>query len=157
MAVPWYQYQTEETLKTLETDAAAGLSAAEAVLRQERYGFNELVERGGRTRWQILLDQIKGVLTLILVGAALISIFLEEYVDSVVILAIVVLNAILGFVQEYRAEQSMAALKRMAVPTVRVRREAHVQEVSALDLVPGDIVLLVTGNVVPSDGRVLLS
>ena len=157
MTVPWYQYRTEETLKTLETDAAAGLSAAEAAHRRERYGFNELVERGGRTRWQILLDQIKGVLTLILVGAALVSVFLQEYVDAVVILAIVVLNAILGFVQEYRAEQSMAALKRMAVPTVRVRREGRVQEISARDLVPGDIVLLETGNVIPADGRVLLS
>jgi Ca2+-transporting ATPase len=157
MAVPWYQYRTEDTLKTLETDLSAGLSTAEAVRRLERYGHNELVERGGRTRWQILLDQIKGVLTLILVGAALVSVFLEEYVDAVVILAIVVLNAILGFVQEYRAEQSMAALKRMAVPTVRARREGRVQEVSARDLVPGDIVLLETGNVVPADGRVLLS
>ena len=73
-----------------------------------------------------VLDQVKGVLTLILVGAALVSIFLEEYVDSVVILAIVVLNAFLGYTQEYRAEQSMAALKRMAVPTVKVRRDGRV-------------------------------
>jgi Ca2+-transporting ATPase len=157
MAVPWYQYPTEETLKILETDAATGLSVAEVGRRQERFGPNELVERGGRTRWQILLDQLKGVLTLILVGAALVSVFLQEYVDAVVILAIVVLNAVLGYVQEYRAEQSMAALKRMAVPVVRVRREGRVQEISARELVPGDIVLLETGNVIPADGRVLVS
>src|SRR3972149_6709226 len=100
MAVPWYQYRSDETLKTLETDAAIGRSVAEAARRQDRYGPNELVERGGRTRWQILLDQLKGVLTLILVGAALVSIFLQEYVDLAFILAVVVVNAVLGYVQE---------------------------------------------------------
>ena len=83
--------------------------------------------------------------------------FLGDWLDAVVILAIVVLNAALGFFQEYRAEQSMAALKRLAAPVVRVRRDGRVQEISARDLVPGDVVLLETGNVVPADGRLLQS
>mgnify|MGYP000288937925 CR=1 FL=1 len=157
MSIPWYQRSVEETLQLLATDAGAGLSQSEAQRRLQQYGYNELIERGRRTPQQILIEQFSGILTLILIGAALISVFLSEYVDAIVILAIVMLNAALGFFQEYRAEQSMAALKRMAVPTVRVRREGRVQEISARELVPGDIVLLETGNVVPADGRVLKS
>jgi P-type Ca2+ transporter type 2C len=157
MSNAWYRKTASQTLEELGSEAKTGLSEAEVLNRQQKYGLNELLERGGRTRWQILVEQLSGILTLILVGAALISLFLGEYIDAVVILAIVVLNAALGFFQEYRAEQSMAALKRMAVPTVRVRRQGHIQEISANQLVPGDIVLLETGNVVPADGRVLES
>ncbi len=157
MSNAWYQKTASQTLEELGSEAKTGLSEAEVLNRQQKYGLNELVERGGRTRWQILVEQLSGILTLILVGAALISLFLGEYIDAVVILAIVVLNAALGFFQEYRAEQSMAALKRMAVPTVRVRRQGRIQEISANQLVPGDIVILETGNVVPADGRVLES
>ena len=155
MSDAWYQQTVSQTLEELGSEAKTGLSEAEVLNRQQKFGLNELVERGGRTRWQILVEQLSGILTLILVGAALISLFLGEYIDAVVILAIVVLNAALGFFQEYKAEQSMAALKRMAVPTVRVRRQGGIQEISANQLVPGDIVILETGNVVPADGRVL--
>ena len=153
----WYMRDTDQVLGALRTDTVQGLGAEEARNRLVEFGPNELVERGGRTRWQILVEQLTGVLTLILFAAAIISMFLGEYLDAVVILAIIVLNAALGFTQEYRAEQSMAALKRMAVPTVRVRRDSRLQEVSARDLVPGDIVILEAGNVVPADGRVLAS
>jgi Ca2+-transporting ATPase len=153
----WYQQTAAQVLERLATDAGQGLSAGEAHRRFERHGPNELVERGGRTRWQILAEQLTGILTLILFAAAFISIFLGDYIDAVVILAIVVLNAALGYTQEYRAEQSMAALKRLAVPTVRVLRDGQVQEISARQLVPGDVVLLETGNLVPADGRVLES
>ena len=153
----WYQLTPAQVLEKIGSNATQGLPAEEVRQRQEQVGFNELVERGGRTRWQILVEQLTGILTLILFAAALVSIFLGDYIDAVVILAIVVLNAALGYTQEYRAEQSMAALKRMAVPSVRVLRDGRVQEISARDLVPGDAVLLETGNVVPADGRVLES
>jgi Ca2+-transporting ATPase len=91
----------------------------------------------------------------VLIIAALVSAFLGEFTEVVVIMAIVVLNAILGFTQEYRAEQAMEALKKMAVPFVRVRREDHVEEISSTELVPGDIVLLEAGNLVPADCRIL--
>ena len=155
MSIAWYQKTVSQTLEELDCEAKNGLSETEVLNRQQKFGLNELVERGGRTPRQILIEQLSGILTLILVGAAVISLLLSEYIDAVVILAIVVLNAALGFSQEYRAEQSMAALKRMAVPTVRVRRQGRIQEISANQLVPGDIVILETGNVVPADGRVL--
>ncbi len=153
----WYQYTLADTLQRLGVDAHAGLSDAEAARRLAEYGPNELVERGGRTRWEILVEQFTNILTVLLIAAAAVSAFLGDWIEAVVILIIVVLNGVLGYVQEYRAEQSMAALKKMSVPTVRVRRSGKVQEVSAVTLVPGDLVLLETGNVVPADGRMLQS
>ena len=97
------------------------------------------------------------MLTILLFIAALVSVVLGDWIEAVVILVIVVLNAVLGYIQEFKAEQSMAALKRMAVPKVRVRRDGQMQEISARELVPGDVVILETGNIVPADGRVLQS
>ncbi len=157
----WYRLTAADALSTLGVEPSQGLASEKAVLLLEQVGPNELVERGGRTRWEILREQLTGILTLILFAAAVISFVLaqhpEEYIDGFVILAIIVLNAALGYTQEMKAEQSMAALKRMAVPTVRVRRNGQVQEITARELVPGDIVILETGNVVPADGRVVAS
>jgi Ca2+-transporting ATPase len=157
MSENWYQMSTGDVAENLKTDAVQGLSSAEAEARLQQYGLNELVERGARTKAQILIEQFTGFMTLILIGAAVVSIVLGDFLDAVVIMAIVVLNAALGFFQEYKAEQSIAALQRMSVPTVRVRRDGHIKEVSAREVVPGDVVVLETGNVVPADGRVLLS
>ena len=96
-------------------------------------------------------------MVIILIVAALVSAALGEFTEVVVIMAIVILNAILGFTQEYRAEQAMDALKKMAVPFVRLRRDARVQEISSTELVPGDIVLLEAGNLIPADCRILKS
>jgi Ca2+-transporting ATPase len=153
----WYQLSTDQVCQELSCDPGQGLSNAEAAERLKQYGLNELIERGGRTRWQIFLEQFTNLLTLILIIAAVISIFLGDEIEAVVILIIVVLNGILGFTQEYRAEQSMAALKRMSVPHVNVRRQGSVQNISATELVPGDVVILETGNLVPADGRILKS
>jgi Ca2+-transporting ATPase len=147
----------EDMLRRLASDRGVGLGASEAATRLETYGANELTERAGRSRLAIARAQLLNVMTSILLAAAVLSVALGDWVEAVVILAIVVLNAILGYTQERRAEQSMAALKRMSVPTVRVRREGRVLELSSRDLVPGDFVLLETGNVVPADGRVLES
>ena len=96
-------------------------------------------------------------MVIILIVAAIISAFLGDYKDTIAILVIVVLNAVLGFRQEYKAEQAMAALKRLAVPSVKARRDGRVREISARELVPGDVVLLETGNLVPADARLLES
>ncbi len=151
----WYSFTIDETAEKLDADLSNGLSTEEAVRRQDKYGANELVERGTKSPWRILFEQFKEIMVIILIIAAIVSGILGEYVEVVVILAIVVLNAILGFIQEYRAEQAMAALKKMSVPTVRIRRDGRVQEISSIDLVPGDIVLLEAGNLVPADCRVL--
>ena len=120
--VAWYLLEPAEAAAHLEVAPGQGLSADEAAARMSRYGPNELVERGGRPPWRILLEQLTGTLVLILIVAAVVSAIIGDVKDAVAILAIVVLNAILGFVQEYRAEQAMAALKKLAVPLVRVRR-----------------------------------
>jgi Ca2+-transporting ATPase len=157
MKMDWYKLSAVEALKQLESDREQGLSSAEAQRRRARYGANELVEKGGRSRVEIIREQLTGVLTILLFAAILISVFLGDWLEAVVILIIVVINAVLGYVQEHKAEQSMAALKRMSVPKVRARRHAQVKEVSAGALVPGDVVILETGNIVPADGRVLAS
>ncbi|MCB0172088.1 MAG: cation-translocating P-type ATPase [Anaerolineae bacterium] len=153
----WYQPSRNEVLQQLNTIPATGLTQAEATHRLEQYGPNALVEQGLKSPWKILLAQFTNVMTIILIIAAIISFFLGDLLDAAVILAIVVLNAGLGFRQENKAEQSMAALKQLAVPLVKVRRNGQVKEISSRDLVPGDIVLLETGNKVPADGRLLES
>jgi len=151
----WYHLEAENVLSTLDTDPGQGLTNAEAQRRLIKYGPNELIERGLKSPWRILWEQLTAVMVVILIVATVISAFLGDYKDAIAILAIVVLNAILGFTQEYRAEKAMAALKKLAVPTVKVRREGHVREISARELVPGDIVLLEAGTLVPADGRLL--
>jgi Ca2+-transporting ATPase len=154
---PWYQLDAQEALQQLGSDAVRGLDPAEAARRLEAHGPNELVEHGLKSPWRIIWEQLTAIMVVILIIAAVVSAALGDYEDAVVILAIVVLNAILGFTQEYRAERAMAALKQLAVPIVKVRRGGHVQEMSARELVPGDIVLLEAGALIPADGRVIES
>lgn len=153
----WYQQDVNQTVNELKSDAQNGLTAAEAASRLNQYGLNELVEKGTKSPWLILLDQLRDVMVIILIIAALVSAFLGEFNDVIVILAIVILNAAIGFSQEYRAEQAMASLKKLAVPTVKVRRDGQVAEISARELVPGDVVLLEAGNLAPADGRLIES
>ncbi len=152
----WHTQPTTEVLSTLQA-RPEGLSQAEAERRLAQHGPNELVERGLISPWRILWEQLTAVMVVILIAAAVISLLLGDLKDAIAILAIVVLNAILGFTQEYRAEKAMAALKQLAVPTVKVRRDGQVREISARELVPGDVVLLEAGALVPADGRVLES
>lgn len=151
----WYQLKPSEVLHHLEADAVRGLSESEVTHRLARYGPNELVEHGLKSPWRILWEQLAETMVVVLIVAALISALLGDYKDAGAILVIVVLNAALGFRQEYRAEKAMAALKRLTVPTVKVRREARIREISARELVPGDLILLETGNLVSADGRLL--
>jgi P-type Ca2+ transporter type 2C len=150
----WFQLDTQEVLTELKTDQS-GLSLEEAASRQSEYGPNELIDRGVKSPWAILWEQLTGIMVVILIISAVISLALGETTDALIILIIVVLNAVLGFTQEYRAEQAMAALKRMATPHVRARRGGHVVDLLARDLVPGDVILLEAGNAVPADGRLL--
>ncbi len=160
----WYRKETAEVVSLLATDAESGLSPAEAQRRLAEHGPNELVERGLKSPWRLLWEQLTGLMVIILIVAAVVSGALGDWKDAIAILAIVVLNAVLGFSQEFRAEKAMAALKQLAVPTVKVRRNGsghpsggHVVEISARELVPGDVVLLEAGALVPADGRLLES
>jgi len=132
---------------------AEGLTAAEAKSRLQQHGPNEIVEKKKRPAWLMFLLQFKDVMILILIAAAIISGAAGDLKDTIVILAIVVINAVIGFVQEYRAEQAMEALKKMAAASARVLRDNHRAEIPLADLVPGDVVLLEAGDVVPADLR----
>ena len=153
----WYQIETKDVLQQLNTTAEYGLTQSEAEKRLAQHGPNELVDRGAKSPWRILFEQFKSVMVLILIAAAVLSLIVGDLKDAAAILAIVVLFGVLGFTQEYRAEKAMTALRQLAVPNVRVRRDGDVCEIAASHLVPGDIVLLEAGNVVPADARLLAS
>jgi P-type Ca2+ transporter type 2C len=153
----WHTLEIEEIFKRLESHPENGLTQAEAARRLEQEGPNELIERGGKSPWVILREQFTETMVVILIIAAVVSFFLGDLRDALAILAIVILNGLLGFRQEYQAERAMAALKKLAVPQVRVRREGHVHEMSASDIVAGDLVLLEAGNLVPADCRLVES
>lgn len=153
----WFTLSADETLERLGTDVDTGLSSAEVQRRLEEYGENKLVTKGGRSPWTILLAQFKETMVLILLAAGLVSWAIGDIKDTVVIMAIVVLNAALGFFQEYRAEQAMEALKQMSVPHVNVIRDGEEQDIEATQLVPGDLVLLEAGVAVPADARLVRS
>jgi len=151
----WYNLEADEVLAQLRTDRQRGLSEEEAARRLAEYGPNELEERERRHPLAILAAQFAEAMVVMLIVAAIVSFFIGDPKDTITILVIVVLNAALGFVQEYRAERALAALKRLAVPVVKVRRGGQVREMPATELVPGDIVLLEAGARVPADGRLL--
>ena len=119
----WHTSEAAEVLRALETEAESGLSEREAARRLAEQGPNELEEKGGRGLWAILWEQFTSAMIVILIVAAVASALLGDYEDSIAIAVIVVLNAVLGFGQEYRAERAMSALKQLSAPTVKVRRE----------------------------------
>ena len=149
----WYLQTSDATLAALTSDQVRGLAQAEVERRLAQYGPNELVEKGIKSPWRILLEQLSDAMVIVLIVAAIISGFIGEIQDTIVIIAIIILNAALGVSQEYRAERAIAELKKLAVPNVRVRRDGKLQEVSARALVPGDIIQLEAGNVAPADAR----
>ena len=149
----FYQSALESVFSTLQVDPKAGLRAEDAAGRLARRGPNELVEKAQRTPLKILWEQLTATMVLILIAAAVIAGLLGDSKNAIAISAIVLLYAVLGFVQEYRAEQAIAALKQLAVPVVRVLRDGRLVEISARELVPGDLVQLEAGNMIPADLR----
>jgi Ca2+-transporting ATPase len=153
----YYQQTIAETLNNLKSNVAEGLSNSEITRRQMTYGKN-ILPAAESTNWlQLVLAQFKDLMVIILIAAAVISALLGDSKDVVVILAIVILNAIIGTYQEFQAEKALAALSAMQVPLVRVRRKGEIDEISAEELVPGDIVLLNEGDRIPADGRLIES
>ena len=144
----------EDVLAALQS-SPGGLPAAEAAARLAAHGPNELQETISRPAWKMLLAQFVEPMILILVAAAGLSFFFGDVTEGIAILAIVILFGVLGFIQEYRAERAMAALKQMSCPVVRVRRDGFRLEIPARELVPGDVVQLEAGNVVPADLRLI--
>jgi Ca2+-transporting ATPase len=151
----WHTLSVDEVALKLETSHQTGLSAAQVAERIAHHGPNALQEKRRRSPWRMLLDQFTEFMILVLIGAAIISGFVGDIGDTIFIIVIVILNAAVGFVQEYRAERAMAALKRMSEASARVLRDGQVETVNASELVPGDVVLLEAGNVVPADFRLV--
>jgi Ca2+-transporting ATPase len=151
----WHCLSAAETTETLSVDPARGLETADADLRRRRYGENALAETKSRPLWLRFLDQFRNLLVIVLLFAAALAWTIGDLKDAVVILVVVVLNAVLGFYQEHRAERTLSTLKAMVAVRARVRRDGRIVEVEATELVPGDLVLLEAGDRVPADGRLL--
>jgi len=151
----WHALDTEEVLRQLETHLEKGLTQEEVERRLSEFGLNILKEAPPLTFWQMLWEQFNNFVVILLVAASLISAGLGEWVEAAAILAIVVLNAALGVIQERRAEQALAALRKLAAPEAQVIRDGSRQVVPSSQLVPGDLVLLEAGNYVPADMRLI--
>ncbi|NJM70596.1 MAG: cation-translocating P-type ATPase [Scytonema sp. RU_4_4] len=168
-AAVWHSLEVDKSLELLKTNADTGLTPQEIEQRLQKYGPNELEETAGRSAWEILVDQFKNIMLLMLIAVAIISGVLSflawqqgrlkpgevPFKDTIAILAIVILNGILGYVQESRAEKALAALKKLSSPNVRLIRDGKPVEVAAKDLVPGDVMLVEAGVQVAADGRLI--
>jgi len=153
----WHTRTGHEVAEALGVKTESGLTAAAARARLAQYGPNELAERPRPGFWQLLLGQFNNFIVIILIVSAVISLLLGEIIDASAIMAIVILNAVLGVIQESKAEEALAALKKMAAPEARVLRDGHRITVPGRELVPGDIVFLEAGNYVPADLRLIES
>ena len=152
--VPWHTLTVEATFARLKS-TRDGLSSAEAAVRLEQFGPNELQASARVSPWSILLEQFKNVLIIILLVATALSAFLGHGVEAIAITVIVLFAVILGFLQEYRAERAIEALRELAAPAATVMRDGRERDVSARDLVPGDVIVLATGDKVPADVRLI--
>lgn len=162
----WHTLSADQVVSDLHSDRQQGLSQQQVAENLQLYGKNELIETGGRTSWNILVDQFTNIMLLLLIAVAVISATIDIYQaqqlgkfifpkDAVAIFTVVLLNGILGYVQERGAEKALAALKDLSTSTVRVIREGKTTEVESTELVPGDLILLEAGVKVPADGRIL--
>ncbi|MCK4801122.1 MAG: HAD-IC family P-type ATPase, partial [Anaerolineales bacterium] len=153
--IPWHTLNSNEVINRLEVSREEGISNQEAESRLATYGLNELQEAPPTSLWTMIYEQFANFVVILLLVAAVISAFLGDWVEAAVIMGIVVLNAVLGVVQERRAEEALAALKKMASPDANVLREGHRRSIPSREVVPGDIVFLEAGNYVPADVRLL--
>jgi len=151
----WYNLDTESAINNLNSSYRDGLSSQEAKKRLDYYGPNEIETQKGVTKWQILLHQFKDPLIYILLAAAFVTFILQDYTDSTVIMVVVLLNAVIGYIQESKAQSAIEALSKLAAPRVMVIRDGKEVEIRGQDVVPGDVVLLTSGGSVAADMRIL--
>src|SRR5690606_23557750 len=151
---PWHACLAEEVLARLQV-SPGGLGQAEARERMARFGPNALRSPKPVSTWKILLDQFRSVVVLLLLAAAVVAWLLGDPLEAAAVLAVLAINASIGFVTELRARRAMAALLRLEVPRATVVRDGHVREVEAHALVPGDVILVEAGQAVPADARLL--
>jgi len=153
----WYKLDKNDFITEFHVDFENGLNDVDVRKRLEEYGYNRLREKNGKSPWKIFLMQFTSAIVVVLLVAAVITGVIGEFRDTIVISVILVINALLGFSQEYRAEKAMNALKKLSVPKIRVRRSGKEWLISSEELVPGDYVFLEAGNYIPADIRLLES
>jgi Ca2+-transporting ATPase len=151
----WHNREIKDIVSELDSDIHQGLNDSKVEEKIKKFGYNEIEQKKGKTLLGKFLDQFKDFMVIILLIAAVISFLSHEKADAVIILAIVTLNAVLGVVQESKAEKSLEALKKLSAPNAKVLRNARVMSVAARDLVPGDIIYLEAGDFVPADARLI--
>lgn len=152
----WYSLSTEEVKSKLNTDIEKGLENDEVEKRRIQYGKNEIVSKNKKPIWKMILEQFTDFMIIVLIIAAIVSgVVNHEFTDSIIILVIVVLNAIIGVVQEIKAQKSLDSLKELSAPHCKVVRNGEVINIESKELVPGDIVILETGDNVPADLRII--
>jgi Ca2+-transporting ATPase len=151
----WHAMSAEDACNLQRTDRMRGLSASDAAYRLKMYGRNELAEAPRPGIWHMLLGQFRNFIVIVLIVAAIVSALLGEFIEAGAIMAIVIINAVLGVIQEHRAEEALAALRRLAAPEAQVIRDGHRQPLPAGELVQGDLVILEAGNYVPADLRLI--
>jgi len=153
----WFSKSREAVLKEFDVTPSTGLSSEEAKSRLEKYGENKLKGKPKKSLISLFFSQLKDMLIYVLLGATVITIAISEYVDAVIILSVVVLNAVIGVVQEYKAEKAIEALQKMTTPKALVRRDGEIKEVNSEELVPGDIIIIDAGRYIPADLRLIES
>lgn len=153
----WWLQSEQEVIRNLNTDSHRGLSRSEAQTRLQEYGPNQLVEPQKVSAFHVFFDQFSSFIVWILISAASIAGFLREWIDAFAIIAILILNALLGFFQEYKAEKSLAALRKMVTRSSKVIRDGKLQTLPSKKIVPGDLVLIEIGDHIPADGRFIKS
>src|SRR5512133_1099371 len=151
----WWFENKDIVAQKLGTDLETGLVSEDVTKLREKYGPNQLEEKKGRSALALFLDQFKDFMIWVLIGASLVSGFLKEWVDAIAIICIVILNAVLGFIQEYRAEKSLAALKKLSSPNSKVIRNGRHVVIPSSEIVPGDLVEMEAGDYVPADSRIV--
>jgi Ca2+-transporting ATPase len=151
----WHSMDVDAVLRVLDSEPDRGLAPEEVQNRLRQYGPNELTQEEKASAWDIFFAQFKNILIIILIVATILSALVGEYVDAGIIFVIIVFCAVLGFVQEYRAERALEALKGMLAPTITVLRAGQEQEVPSRELVPGDVLVLEAGDKIPADGRLV--
>lgn len=157
----WYTMDVQETIKKLKTNAITGLSEVEANERLEKYGENVLKEKKKENIFIRFLKQFNDFMIIILIVASIISAVMAyldgsgDYIDSIIIISIVIFNAVMGLIQEEKAEKSLEALRKMAAPIAKVKREGKIKEIEVAKIVPGDIIIIEAGNYVPADCRLI--
>jgi P-type Ca2+ transporter type 2C len=153
----WFSKSQEEVLRELNVNPVTGLSKEEVNARLEKYGENKLKGKPKKSLISLFFAQLQDMLIYVLLGAAVITVVIGEYVDAIIILLVVVLNAVIGVIQEYKAGKAIEALQKMTTPKALIRRDGEVREINSEEIVPGDIIVLDAGRYIPADIRLIES